>query len=326
MNTIRRERKSDSPATSRYAVTARADIYTAGHSRYCVAPSEPHTPLAESPAMLPHRKRFVRFAIRAVIFVASTSFAVAALMPLLRSTKKFRAFVDDARVRYEPGAENAAAVIARALPEAIATIERAQFQPFANPVEIFVCASTDSFERYGYGVAGAGGFVFHGRLFISPKPQNTAERLPRLVTHELSHLHLDQRLGLLRFAGGLPGWFKEGLAVYVSGSGAETVGEAEARDAITHSHIFKPDDTGSLFFPQTGTRDGLKVHLFYRESAMFVEFLAHRDSAAFKQLLLALEDGQSFADAMRRAYGADVATLQAEFAAVIKNSRPLNAP
>src|SRR5437762_1118808 len=110
------------------------------------------------------RQRLVRLVVRGAIFAASASFAVAALTPLLRSTKNFRAFPTEPRVCYEPGAEAAAAVIARALPAALSTVEQAQFRPFVAPVTIYVCASTGSFDRFGFGVSGAGGFVFNGRL------------------------------------------------------------------------------------------------------------------------------------------------------------------
>jgi hypothetical protein len=267
----------------------------------------------------PGKLRF-RLLLGATIFLTGASLAGAALSPLFRSTKNFRAFAGDARVRYEPGAENAAAVIAAALPEALATIERAQFRPFAAPVTIYVCATTESFEHYGYRVAGAGGFVMNGRLFISPKSQNTAERLPRILTHELSHLHLEQQIGMLRFARALPAWFKEGLAVHVSGAGAETVSAPEARAALAHHHAFRLERSGSLFFPQTAARDHLSVHLFYRESALFVGFLAERDPAAFQRLLLAIEDRHAFARAIRDAYQVDLTQLWDDFNAEIRRA------
>src|SRR5687767_8727172 len=61
------------------------------------------------------------------------------LAPLHRSTNHFLVHEGDSRVHYERGAEVAAAAIVRALPPAIATVERAQFLPFAKPVNIFVC-------------------------------------------------------------------------------------------------------------------------------------------------------------------------------------------
>lgn len=278
--------------------------------------------------MIPQGKRVLRFVLPAVLLIATASLAAGALAPFLRSTKNFVPFAGDPRVRYEPGAETAAAVVARALPVAIATIEQGQFRPFRKPVVVHVCASTASFDRYGYGVTGNGGFVFNGRLFISPKPQNTADRLPRLLTHELSHLHLEQHLGVIRFAGDLPSWFKEGLAVHLSGSGDETVPETEGRDAVARGQLFPPVAAGSLFFWRTENREGLKPHLFYRESAMFVAYLERRDPAAFEKLLRGIASRQHFGPALFSAYGQDAAELQAAFTAEIKQAQPrrLNAP
>jgi hypothetical protein len=264
------------------------------------------------------RKRLLWISAKTLVLLAVAIVLFMGFAPLLRSTENFRAFTGDDRVRYEPGAEKAAAIIASALPDAIATIERGQFRAFAKPVRIYVCATETSFERYGYGIRGAGGFVFNGRLFISPKPQNTGERLPRLLTHELSHLHLNQQMGTLRYARKLPSWFTEGLAVHVSGSGAETVGETEARDAIRHGRVFRPLPKGSLLFWQTGGREGLSPHLFYRQSAMFVGFLARRDPAAFELGLKNLQDRQDFAAAIRHAYGRDLEALWLEFIASVK--------
>lgn len=264
------------------------------------------------------------FRRRPLLSIASLLLAIAAggalaiATPLLRGTGQFLAVSGEARVRYEAGAEANAAVIARALPEAIAAIERAQLRPFAQPVTVWVCASERSFERYGLGVRGAGGFVLNGRLFISPKPQNTAERLPRLLTHELSHLHLEQRLGLLRFARELPAWFKEGLAVHVSGSGAENVSEAEGRTAILRGQIFRRHERGSLLRPQTAAREAMPAHLFYRESAMFVAYLARCDATAFARVLDDVQERRALADSVRAAYGRELTVLWEEFVAGLK--------
>jgi hypothetical protein len=249
-----------------------------------------------------------------VVSLLAGELAFGALRPIHRSTNHFLIFDADNRVRYEPGAEQLAATVAQFLPDALAMIEQAQFRPFAKPVTIYVCASTATFERYGYGVAGAGGFVLRGRLFVSPKPQNTAERLPRLLTHELSHLHLEQRLGMVRFARNVPAWFREGLAVHVAGGGgAETVSESEAREAIAQGRVFRRDRRGHLFFRQTPARDGLNAHLFYRQAAMFVAFMSGRQPAAFERLLNEIMEQQDFNASVQRAYGCDVEALWTEF-------------
>jgi hypothetical protein len=234
----------------------------------------------------------------------------------------FLADAGDPRVRYETGAENAAAIVARELPQAISSVERMHGRPFAKPVTIHVCATTQSFDRYGYGVSGAGGFVFNGRLFLSPKPQNSAERLPRILVHELSHLHLNQQLGTIRYARGLPGWFKEGLAVHVAaGGGAENVSENEARDAIAQGQVFRLDAKGSLLSRQSGASEGLTPHLFYRESALFVRFLLRHTPGAFERLLAGIEKRETFADAIRAAYGRTLAELWSQFTAEIRGNQ-----
>jgi hypothetical protein len=103
-----------------------------------------------------------------------------------KSTDQFLSSTTDPRVKYEPGAEAQAQIIAQALPAAIHTVEQAQYRRFVAPVNVYVCASIESFKAYTVN-GGAGGLVLNKRLFISPKPENTAERLPSLLTHELSH-------------------------------------------------------------------------------------------------------------------------------------------
>ncbi len=268
-----------------------------------------------SHAMRPvSRYRKVRLILRIVALAA----ALWASVPFYWPRWNFVSLPSDPRVRYEPGAEQTAKAVAAALPGAIAEVEQAQGRPFSQPVSVFVCATQRSFEHYGYGIAGAGGFVFNGRVFLSPKLQSTPARVPRIVTHELSHLHFEQCRGFLSTAMGIPGWFKEGLAVYAShGGGAETVTEAEARDAMARGLVFRPDDTGKLLFPQTGQRDGLKPHLFYRESAMFVAYLVQRDTPAFQRTLAALEDGHDFAETFAREYHQSIATLHRDFVAKV---------
>ncbi|MES2697523.1 MAG: hypothetical protein V4773_28920 [Verrucomicrobiota bacterium] len=263
--------------------------------------------------------RRIWLVVKSLVLLAVCVLVFQVVAPQLRSTEHFVPVGNEPRVHYEPGAENAAHTIAQALPAAIAAVEAGHFRPFSQPVVVHVCATTESFDRYAFGVQGAGGYVYAGRLFISPKPVNTAERLPRLVTHELSHLHLEQAAGMFWMASAVPGWFKEGLATHVArGGGAEAVSEAEARAAIATGRVFQRDASGSILFPQTGQRDGLPAHLFYRESALFVAFLARAaPTGSFEQLLLALQDRTDFSDAIQKSYARDLPTLWSEFTAEV---------
>lgn len=261
----------------------------------------------------PTARRLIKWGILAAVLFAVVQYSP--LRGIGRSTAHFLPSPADARVRYEPGAEAIAGIVAAALPAAIATVERGHHRAFARPVEIYICAGEKSLAAYG-GPRSAGGYVFNGRLFLSNKAQNTPERLPRVLTHELSHLHLEQQLGMVRRGRQLPSWFMEGLAVEVSGGGgAETVSEAEARAAIAAGRTFTPTTSGSLLFPPSGRSYDLPEHLWYRQSALLVRFLRDKDAEKFRRLLLRLQDGGSFESSLAEIYAETLATLVAEFRA-----------
>jgi hypothetical protein len=269
---------------------------------------------------------------RLLIGSALVAFVVAIWMvtPLRaawRSTEQFLPCAVDGRVRFEAGAEKLADIVAHALPDAIATVEREQYGPFAKPVVIHVCATPESVVSYG-GPKGAGGFVLNARLFVSPKAQNTAERLPRMLAHELSHLHFDQRLGMIGHARKIPSWFKEGLAVLVSsGGGAESVPESEALAAIAAGKTFTPATSGRLLFERSGRSYGLSEHMWYRQCALLVAFLRGKDATAFRQLVVLLAEGTRFESAVKSCYKADLDVLVHEFrSSVAAAQKPHQAP
>lgn len=231
-----------------------------------------------------------------------------------RSTSQFIASPTDARVFYEPGAEIMAHEVAAAMPSAVATVEDRMFGPFTHRVRVYVCATIDSLTSYGAS-ARAGGFTLNHRVFISPKPENTAERIPRVLAHELSHLHLGQRRGLVGIAE-LPVWFTEGLAVDVSGGGgAEGVAEVDASRAILEGHSLVPDTDGSVWHRRGASAFGLDEHMFYRQAGLFVSYLRSIDRARFRTLLAAVEDGEPIDSAVRAAYGRDVDGIWQQFKA-----------
>jgi hypothetical protein len=261
----------------------------------------------------------------ALVALALAVWAVTPLRGAWRSTTHFLPCAIDARVRFEPGAENLAGTVAHALPDAFATVEREQFGPFVKPVVIYVCATPESIVTYG-GPKGAGGFVLNGRLFVSPKPQNTAERVQRMLAHELSHLHFEQRLGMLAYARHVPRWFKEGLAVLVSsGGGAESVSKPQAVAAIAAGKTFTPATSGRLFFERSGRSYGLSEHMWYRQSALLVEFMKEKDAAAFRRLVVALADGERFDPTLESSYKVDMEVLVREFRSTIVASQKAEA-
>ncbi len=246
--------------------------------------------------------------IRVVLFIITVTVldsctAAKAMIAMHRSTDDFHALASDPRVRYEVGAEANARLLSAQLDQAIKIVEAKQYGPFVKPVTIYVPATTDRFRSFCLS-AKAGGCVLNERLFISPKKKNTPARLPRLLTHELSHLHMEQKLGMWQWHSNIPSWFEEGLAVYVSnGGGAEGVTAAAAKKAIHSGKSFKPISTGSLLFAKTASYFGLKPHMFYRQAGLFVTWLHEQDDRQFRKLLLQIQGGATLGAAVKAAYG-----------------------
>jgi len=236
---------------------------------------------------------------------------------LCRSTDQFLPWPGDPRVRYERGAEVMAARVAAALPHAIETVEARKFRPFAREPTVYVCASLATFASYG-GSPTSAGYVLQGRLFLSPKPENTAERIPRVVTHELSHLHLGQDVGPWRWSR-LPFWFSEGLAALVSdGAGAESVSEEQGRSAIVEGRAFAPEGDASVVHTRFPSSYGLAPHLFYREAAMFLGDLARRDPDRWRRLQFRVEDGGSLGESFMGVYGETLDSAWSDFVSRLK--------
>jgi hypothetical protein len=239
------------------------------------------------------------------------------LPAMCRSTSGFVPCVVDGRVRFEPGAEKPAEVLAEALSNSIQAVEAQQYGGFRKPVLVYVCAKESTFEKYG-GPRGAAGFVLHERLFIGPKPENRADRLPQLLTHELSHLQFEQQLGMVKSAWNIPGWFREGIAVEESaGGGAERVSVEEAKAAIAAGRTFDPLDHGRILFDKSAQSYGMTGHMWYRQSSLLVQFLRDRDEGEFRRLMRLIEEGVPFESAIERSYGEGLDALVKEFRASI---------
>jgi hypothetical protein len=263
---------------------------------------------------------------RIVIFAALTLFlggctASKALFAMARGTGDFHALKSDPRVRYETGAEDLAKRIAANLDHAIKLIDTKQYGPFVKPVVVYVPNTVKRFAGYCMH-ASAGGCVLNERLFISPKKANTPQRIPHILAHELSHLHMEQRLGMWHLQSKLPPWFQEGLAVYASdGCCTEGVSGRQARQAIITGSVFTPTTSGSLLFRKTAHSYGLKPHMFYKEAGIFISWLHEQGNGQFKSLLQTIQAGASLEDAMHKAYGAGVVQEWKLFVSELKQHR-----
>ncbi len=241
----------------------------------------------------------------------------------LKSTSDFRPLTADSRVLAEPGSEGLAKSAAEYLPEAIATVEKAQYRLFAKPVAVYVCRSEESFASHtGLPKEVRGALttkVFLSGRLMRPEFRNTTKAI---LTHELSHLHLQQRLGVYSYNAKLPAWFQEGLAVLVSGGGgAETVSDDDAGRAILKGMRFTPEAKGSFFFHKSAKSYGLEPHMFYRQAALFVGYLRDLSDVRFGLFILAIEDGKDFAKVFRSIYDMSIDEAWDDFVIELRNKQ-----
>ena len=236
---------------------------------------------------------------------------------------------DKYQVHYEPGSLAYARTVERLMPAAMARVEAIHGRPFARPVTVGVYVSTDAYVRAnGLGSTRAVGMSFLGRVVLSPTLfGRQRDRLEAILTHELCHAHLRGWMSELAYLE-LPTWFKEGLAVVVSGGGgAEHVSDAQARDAILRGDHIAVRSEGTLLdfvnirmdrqpvVPETSFR----IMLAYRQAGMFTAFLHDSDPSAFAHMMNAVLDGRQFAEAVRTSYGADVNALWERFVEGLRN-------
>ncbi len=230
---------------------------------------------------------------------------------ILRSTDHFITHKNDSRVLFEPGAEDYANRVVLFLPSAIQQVEEKQYRSFAKPVRVYICTSRESFTRM-YGADVRAGVLT--KLFISPRIFESGDEIARrYLIHELSHLYIQDQIGNFKMSR-LPFWFKEGLATYVSdGGGAHTVTEKQAIESIKSGTYFVPDQTSGFIFKKTPSDFGLQPHMFYRQSMMFISYLATINDPGFRKLLLAVESGERFSTALQAAYNKKLEELWNEF-------------
>lgn len=263
---------------------------------------------------------------------AVLSIALAALIggtpqgrALVRPTWGFERLEADPRVRFEPTAQSAARRVSTVLDRTIARIESAHRSRFAEPPTVFVCGTQESFNAFLAQPRGrATGTVVLGRLLLSPRSfrEGTYEAV---LGHELSHLLLRRRRGWISAVTGIPGWFHEGLAVFASeGGGALPVSEEAARRAIATGRTFLPEDEGS-WRPRMAPDHGIPHHQFYRQSGLFVGYLADRDPQGFHSFLQALHGGQPFRASFEAHLGETVHEAWTDFVEDVRRTTEMEA-
>ena len=242
----------------------------------------------------------------------------------LQPVDGFVPLAGDARVQVEPGYETYGERVAAALPAAIATVEAAHYLPFLHPPRVYVCGSEDCFNRYVYTPRLSAAVIPDNRLILSPNLNGReSARLPALLTHELAHLHLGQRIG--HYNSTLPVWFHEGWAsLTADGGGAEYATDAQAYAAIRAGRRVNLSVRDTPDQRHRARANHLNVFVFYRESMLLVGWLKAQDEARFRQLALAVQANTDFEIAFWDIYGQSPATRLAGFYEGVPSEPGLN--
>lgn len=280
--------------------------------------------------------RRLRLAAATAMGIVLVAVATAAAFPAVRHIAsgwwnrpdKLAALTDNPQVHYEDGALDRARTVAALLPAAIARIESIHGRPFARPVTIGVYVSPEAFAAANAGgYSGSVGLAFLGRVILSPDLfARQRQRLPAILTHELCHAHLQSWMSQLAYIR-LPNWFKEGLAVMVSGGGgAEGVSGLQARDAIRRGDHIAIAGTRSVLassmfefmsirfeLPPEIPTTSFRIQMAYRQAGLFVAFLQDTNPVAFGTMMGAILDGRPFAEAVEAGYHTDVESLWLRF-------------
>lgn len=119
----------------------------------------------------------------------------------------------------------------------------------------------------------------------------------------------------------LPHWFKEGLAVMVSGGGgAEGVSESQARAAVRRGDHIAIESSGSLlnlttvkFENPPAIPNGSLTEMAYRQAGLFVAFLHDTNPAGFEHMMDAIFQSRPFAEALETGYATDLPNLWSRF-------------
>lgn len=159
------------------------------------------------------------------------------------------------------------------------------------------------YPKYASGVAYSEiGLVL---LTLTPVHPNALDDVGEVFRHELAHVALGDAVGE---SNRVPHWFNEGLAVHLSGE--SSLLRLRTLWSATLSGRLIPLERLDASFPA----DAAAADLAYAEAADVVRFLLRQqERERFPRLIERVHDGQSFATALRDAYGLDFVSLEYEW-------------
>lgn len=130
---------------------------------------------------------------------------------------EFHVYKNDSRIIYKQGMEKQAEQVSKYLNIEIQNIENIHGEPFTKKVTIHICNTTKCFTKYAKANKKINAAVNINGLFLPPIAFE-GKFHQKLLSHELSHLHLFQQISLFR-AYYIPQWFHDGLATFASSGG-----------------------------------------------------------------------------------------------------------
>jgi hypothetical protein len=263
----------------------------------------------------------VQFVAPVAVVLAVATILLVVASPSFRALTKTRSqFVShplDPRVFYEPGAERYAQRVASFLPHAVETVETVHGLPYKSPVRVYVCATQRSLNEFiaAPPATPIRGTVAMESVFLAPSAFDWGgvDTHRETLTHELSHLHIRQRLGLVAHRSAVPAWFNEGLANLVAGAGGEGITEEDATEAVLAGRGFEPDTAGAMFRPKGPQSYGLPAPMLQKQATMFLAFIRDTDPSAFDSFLLELQLAKNFAGPFRTHFGMDAREMWMRF-------------
>ena len=264
--------------------------------------------------------------ITGTFVVAILFFGILLTQPLLlkaiqakyKSTDHFLVLEKDPRILYEESARQDALVLASTLPGIESDVESILNSTFEKPIEVYVCATQETFNEYVYLSKNVRGAVFWGKVFLSPGAFNRGS-LTDLVRHELTHYLFYGRLGERAHIKGVPLWFREGIAVFVANGGASYTEQTNVF-GVTAEHersAFLSGET-DFWFESNDPRDavgenGTANWLLYRVGGLFVHFMHDTNPEYFDTLIQRLLAGEEYRFAILESYGEHTESLLKKF-------------
>jgi hypothetical protein len=258
---------------------------------------------------------------RVSLAIVLTVLIVTAYLAYPRLAYDFVVLDDYPNIHYEPGAEDLAQLAANNLSDGLEKVLQAQYVPFRNPdaIKIYVFNDADHYARFSHASKLSRGSSTTDEVYLSVKLRSKIDTLPGILAHELSHVHIRQYTGTWKMINDVPGWFLEGMAVLTSsGAGAETVSSQDALLQLKSNTTFVPQDKVSLIGHKSAHDYGLKPHMYYRLSSLYVDYLQQSDPQAFEAAFKEMLQQSSYHDAWLKHYAKTNEALWKAFLASIE--------